>query len=318
MSVRALLCGTLALALLAASPPPAPLLTIVHVGLVPNDDAATPLLYAQRTGMFAKAGLDVHLEMQTSGAAVTAAVVAGTFDIGKSSIVPLINAHQHGLPIVIVAPASIWDGKSQFAGLLVRGDAKIGSGKDLEGKVVGVQSLNDMNEIATDAWVGSHGGDPSTLRFVELPMGSAAAAIKSGRIDAAAFVQPQLENALTGGGVKLLPGAFSAIAPHYLFAAWFSTSSWVHDHPDTVRDFSRILAIAATYTNAHHAETAPWVSQFTSIPLPVVQNMVRTPSGTVLDATWLQPIIDAALKYKILNKGFPANELIAADAVETH
>ena len=316
MTVRVLLYATLALALIGASPPPAAAPVVIHVGLVPNDDAATPLLYAQRTGMFAKAGIDVHLEMQTSGAAVTAAVVAGTFDIGKSSIVPLINAHQHGLPIAIVAPASVWDGKSQFAGFLVRGDQKIASGKDLDGKVIGVQSLNDMNEIATDAWVGTHGGDPSTLKFVELPMGSSAAALKNGRIDAAAFVQPMLENALTGGGLKLLPGSFSAVAPHYLFAAWFSTTAWIHGHPDTARDFARILATAATYTNAHHAETAPWVSQFTSIPLPVVQNMVRTPSGTTLDSTWLQPIIDAAVKYKILTKGFPASELISADLSE--
>lgn len=318
MSARTALYALLTIALLGATPAPAAPPAVIHIGLVPNDDAATPLLYAQRSGMFAKAGLDVHLEMQTSGAAVTAAVVAGTFDIGKSSIVPLINAHQHGLPIVIVAPASIWDGKSQFAGLLVRADQKIAAGKDLEGKVIGVQSLNDMNEIATDAWVGTHGGDPSTLKFVELPMGSAAAAIKSGRIDAAAFVQPQLENALAGGGLKLLSGSFSAVAPHYLFAAWFSTTAWVQSHPEAARDFARIMAAAAAYTNAHHAETAPWVSQFTSIPLPVVQSMVRTPQGTSLDATWLQPIIDAAVKYKILTKGFAAGELIAAEGPETH
>jgi len=30
-----------------------------------------------------------------SGAAVTAAVVGGSIDIGKSSLIPLINAHVH-------------------------------------------------------------------------------------------------------------------------------------------------------------------------------------------------------------------------------
>jgi NitT/TauT family transport system substrate-binding protein len=312
MKVRALLCSLFAVALLAAGPAPnaAQPPIVIRVGLVANDDAATPLLYAQRAGLFAKAGIDLQLELQTSGAAVTAAVMSGTFDIGKSSIIPLISAHQHGLPVAIVAPASIWDGKSEFAALLVRSDEPVKTGKDLEGKLVGVQSLNDLNQIATQAWVAQHGGDPSTLKFVEFPMVAGAAALKGDRIDAAAFVEPVLADALTGGQLRALPGAFGAIAPQYLFAAWFSSKSWVHDHPDAAREFAAILATAAQYTNAHHRETAAMVSKFTSIPLTEVEHMTRTPSGTKLDASLLQPVIDAAVKYKVLPAGFPASEMI--------
>jgi NitT/TauT family transport system substrate-binding protein len=313
--IRALLGGLLCVALLAAGPAPnaaqAPI--VIRVGLVPNDDAATPLLYAQSAGLFAKAGIDLQLELQTSGAAVTAAVLSGTFDIGKSSIVPLINAHQHGLPIAIVAPASVWNGKSEFAALLVRADSPVKTGKDLEGKLIGVQSLNDLNQIATDAWVGRNGGDPGTLRFVELPMVAGVAALKGRRIDAAAFVQPVLDSALTDGQLRTLPGAYGAIAPQFLFAAWFSSKSWVHDHPEAAREFARIVTEAARYTNAHHHETAAMVAQFTSIPLGVIEHMNRTPSGTSLDPALLQAVIDAAVKYKVLAGGFPASEMIGGE-----
>ena len=315
MIARAFLGALACAALLAAGPAPnaavAPI--VIRVGLVPNDDAATPLLYAQSTGMFAKAGIDLQLELQTSGAAVTAAVMAGTFDIGKSSIIPLISAHQHGLPVVIVAPASVWNGKSEFAALLVRADSPVKTGKDLEGKLIGVQSLNDLNEIATDAWVGGHGGDPAALRFVEIPMVAGVAALKARRIDAAAFVQPVLDSALPDGQLRPLAGSFGAIAPEFLFAAWFSSKSWVHDHPDAAREFARILADAARYTNAHHHETAAMVAQFTSIPLSVVEHMNRTPSGTTLDPALLQAVIDAAVKYKAIPAGFPATEMIGAN-----
>jgi NitT/TauT family transport system substrate-binding protein len=311
--LRAFAGALLCCALLAAGPLPnsaaAPI--VIHVGVVPNDDAATPLLYAQSAGLFAKAGIDVHLELQTSGAAVTAAVMSGTFDVGKSSIIPLISAHQHGLPVVIVAPASVWNGKSEFAALLVRADTPVKTGKDLEGKLIGVQSLNDMNEIATDAWVAQHGGDPATLRFVEIPMVAGVAALKARRVDAAAFVQPVLDSALTDGQLRPLPGAYGAIAPEFLFAAWFSSKAWVHDHPETARDFARILAEAARYTNAHHHETAAMVAQFTSIPLNVIEHMNRTPSGTSLDPALLQTVIDAAVKYKAIPAGFPAADMIA-------
>jgi NitT/TauT family transport system substrate-binding protein len=280
MIVRALLSALLCITLLAAGPAPGALQApiVIRVGLVPNDDAATPLLYAQSAGLFAKAGIDLKLESQSSGAAVTAGVASGTFDIGKSSIIPLLNAHQHGVPITIVAPASVWNGKSEFAALLVRADAPFKTGKDLEGKLIGVQSLNDLNEIATDAWVALHGGDPATLKFVEFPMAAAVVALKEKRIDAAAFVQPVLDNALVGGQLRPLAGAYGGIAPQYLFAAWFSSKSWVHDHPDAAREFARIVTEAAQYTNGHHNETAAMVAQFTSIPLNVIQHMTRTPS----------------------------------------
>jgi NitT/TauT family transport system substrate-binding protein len=315
--VRAIVYALLCVALLATGPAPnsAQSPIVIRVGLVPNDDAATPLLYAQSIGTFAQAGIDLQLELQTSGAAVTAAVVSGTFDIGKSSIVPLINAHQHGLPVAIVAPASVWNGKSEFAALLVRADAPFKTGKDLEGKLIGVQSLNDLNQIATDAWVGRHGGDPATLRFVELPMVAGVAALKGGRIDAAAFVQPVLDSALSDGQLRTLAGAYDAIAPQYLFAAWFSSKSWVHEHPGAAREFARIVTEAARYTNTHHRETAAMVAQFTSIPLSVIEHMNRTPSGTVLDPALLQPVIDAAVKYKVLTTGFPASEMIGGDNV---
>ena len=45
----------LCLTVLAAGPSPAPI--VIRVGLVANDDAATPLLYAQSAGLFAKVGL---------------------------------------------------------------------------------------------------------------------------------------------------------------------------------------------------------------------------------------------------------------------
>ena len=310
--IRALLGAVLGIGLLAAGPAPgpAPSAIVIHVGLVPNDDAATPLLYAQSAGLFAKAGIDLKLELQTSGAAVTAAVVAGTFDIGKSSIVPLINAHEHDLPVTIVAPASIWNGKSEFAALVVRADSPVKTGKDLDGKLIAVQSLNDMNQVATEAWVGQHGGDPATLRFVELSMTSGAAALKSGRIDAAAFVEPTLDNALSDGQLRPLAGAFGGVAPQYLFSAWFSTKSWVHDHPETAREFARIVMQAAQYTNTHHHETAAMVAKFTSIPQDVIEHMTRTPSATSLNASMLQPIIDAALKYKVITRGFAATEMI--------
>ena len=52
------------------------------------DDTVTPVLYAVRAGLFEKAGLAVTLEKLGSGTAITSAVLAGAYDIGKSSSRP--------------------------------------------------------------------------------------------------------------------------------------------------------------------------------------------------------------------------------------
>src|SRR5665213_4227146 len=67
----------------------APPLITVHLGATPDDDCA-PILYAQKAGLFTRAGLNVILDKSRSGAAAAAAVLSGSYDIAKSSLVNLM------------------------------------------------------------------------------------------------------------------------------------------------------------------------------------------------------------------------------------
>src|SRR5271166_1219128 len=85
-------------------------LTPLRIGIAPSD-GVTSVVYAAKTGLFEKAGLDVHIETQANGAAVAAAVLSGFFDIGNTSITSILLAHDKGLPFTLVAPAGVYDGK---------------------------------------------------------------------------------------------------------------------------------------------------------------------------------------------------------------
>src|SRR5215469_16938963 len=101
MNFIRLAAGIAALAFMLTSVASAqPALTTVKVGLVPSDDI-TPVLYAVRSGMFKKVGLDVQLFPASSGTAVAQAVIGGSYEIGKSSLVSLMNAHLRGLPLYL-------------------------------------------------------------------------------------------------------------------------------------------------------------------------------------------------------------------------
>ena len=279
-----------------------PTLTVIAT----PDDAITPVLYAKASGMFERAGLDVEITKGTGGAAVTAAVVGGSYDVGHAGLLALLNAHIHHVPVVIIAPGAYFQPQNPYAGLLVSTSGGIATAKDLNGKVVGSATLGDLSTVAIMSWMEANGGDPKSLKFVEIPMGAAGAAIEQNRVYAASITEPFLDAALQGGKVKMLGTAYAAIASHYLFSAWFTTSDWAAKNPNLVRKFQDVVQRAAAYTNAHPDATAPIIGQFSAMQPGVYEHMSqRAYAGTRLTAADLQPLIEKAAHFGIIPNSFP-------------
>lgn len=313
---RALALGAAALALCVAGPagaqsaaPAGPALTVIHVGGVLSDDL-TPVIYAVKTGMFRREGLDVQIVPSTSGSAMASAVISGTYEFGKSSMLAAIDAHLRNVPLAIVAAGGTYDSRAPFAGLTVADDSTLATGKDFENKTIGSPALNDLNQLVVSAWVDQHGGDWKTLHFVELPNATAAAAIAAHRVDAAVMLQPALAEAVTTKQVRELAPAYDAIAPSFVFACYFTSADYAKNHPDIVAKFVRIVYAAAAYTNKHHADTAAMMADATKIPLDTIQHMPRVDGATALDPKAFQPVIDAAAKYHLTAADFPAREML--------
>lgn len=281
----------------------------LKVGLVPSDDI-TPVLYAVKSGMFKKAGLDVQLQPATSGAAVVQAVVGGSYDIGKSSLVSLMNAHLRGLPVYLLAAGAVYDSSAPYAELVVAPDSPYKSGKDLDGKLIGVPSLNDLNVVVTDGWVDQHGGDSKTLKFLEIPNSAAIAALGEHRIDAYVMLYPPLAEALATKKAKILGPAYDSVGKHFVFAGWFTSKAWADAHPDVAKKFASVVYEAAKYTNKHHDETAPLIADVTKIPVDTIEHMNRVDGSTSMNPAQIQPLIDSSAKYKLIPESFPAKDLI--------
>ena len=230
------------------------------------DDPATPFLYAMESGLFRKNGFDASLERATSGAAAASAVVGGSFDVGKSSVISLLSAHVRGLPIVAVAAAGDYDMSNPTAAIAVRADSAGQTGADLNGKIVAVSALNDLFSIAVRAWVDAHGGDSTTLKLIELPT-SAVGRRHYQRPHRCRGDDPAVP--FSGAGkrqrpVHRRPGRSARQPPHRL--------GLVHDRrlhaertPDAVLRFMRTMRDAAIYVNGHHAETAHLLTKFAMV-----------------------------------------------------
>jgi NitT/TauT family transport system substrate-binding protein len=282
-----------------------------HVRLAgPLTEDLTALYYAVKNGSFARAGIDLELTGTSSGAAATTAVIAGSYEIAKTSLLATFAAHLRDIPIVIVANEFYYTPRNPFALLQVAADATYRTGGDLNGKTVGIPALGDLNTLATRAWVDKNGGDWRSLKFVEIPNSAMEAALQSHRIDAAMIQSPQLDAALAAGTTKTLGDGYGAIAPTFPVGAFVARSDWAKDHADALRRFNRVLVEAAVYVNAHPAETAPLVAELTKIPLANIAKLHRSLNATSLDPALVQALIDASAKYDVIARSFPARDIV--------
>jgi NitT/TauT family transport system substrate-binding protein len=282
----------------------------VRVASAPDEDILATL-WGTQSGIFAKHGLDVDLRVSNSGAAVAAGVIGGSLDIGKSSLFSLIAAHLRGVPLVLIAAAAVYDTNVPAVGLIVKAGSPIRNAPELNGKTISVQALNDQYAVAVKAWSDQRGGDSTSLHFLELPNSAAAQAIDAGRVDASAMTNPILSEAIATGTVQMIGHPFDGIGRYFIQAAYFCTSDYARDNRDTVVRFGQAIAESSAYVNTHHAQTATVLSDFTKVPLDVITHMTRTTLTGKIDPAGIQPVIDAAFKYKAIAKTFDAKEMIA-------
>jgi NitT/TauT family transport system substrate-binding protein len=279
------------------------------------NDTATAALYASKAGLFKKYGINAELQIMNSGAAAAAAIAGGAAQFGISSLVTLIEAHERGVGFTLVAPAGTVTSDVPYSQFVVRKDVVFKSGRDFNGRTVGVPALKDLDSVAIMNWVDQTGGDSKTLRFVEIPASAAVAAIEEGRIDGANLNTPTLTRALEGGKLRTLAQIFDAIAPRFTNTGWFTTAEYVTKNRGLVERFARAIRESALYCNAHHAETVPLVAQNAKLDEALVARMPRITFGEYLNAREIQPLIDVAFKYKAIEKRFDAQELISPAAL---
>jgi NitT/TauT family transport system substrate-binding protein len=277
------------------------------------DDDLIGVIWGVQSGIFPRLGLEVEFTRGNSGSAVIAALLGGSLEIGKSSTLGLITAHAKGIPVVIESPAAIHDGSAPTtAALVVAKNSPFRTARDLNGSTIAVPALNDLFTIINCSWIDQNGGDSRTVKFLELPSPAAADAIAAGRVAAATLAEPILSSAVTSGKVRIFAHSLDAIARRFIATSYFTTAEYAAKNADVMARFRKGLAQSLAYAIAHRSEMFPYVAKYTGIDVAEVATMPQTVLGTPaqLDPRLLQPMIDAAVKYKVIPATFPAKDMI--------
>jgi NitT/TauT family transport system substrate-binding protein len=271
--------------------------------------AAAQVFYARELGMFARSGLDVDVEILASGGVVAEAIAGGSLELGIVDSVTLAAAHSRGVPLVFVAPATIFTKKNPSYVLMVAADSPIKTARDLNGKTIAVNSIRNILQIPTQAWIDNNGGDSTSIKWIELSLAAMGTALINGNIDGASVAEPFITNNLDTGKVRMISIAQKGIAPEFLFSGWAAKRDWVERNPEAAKKLVAVFADAARWGNANPGPSSDIVVKVTKMPSDIASRLIRTYYGEHVDVKLLQPVIDAAAKYGAIPAAFPAGEV---------
>jgi NitT/TauT family transport system substrate-binding protein len=287
----------------------------LRVGSTTADDG-TPMLYAQKSGLFKKHQLDVTIQTLASGGAGAPAVIGGALDTSRTSLMALVTAHSKGIPLKIIAPGGLYESSKLFAAMVVNKDSPIKTIADLSGKTIGTFALRDLNSLAAMSWIDKNGGNSSTVKFVEISVNASVAAIQNGKLDAATLLAPTLDAAVKANDVRVIGPVWNGIANKFLISAWYATEDYIAKNSDTIKRYTAALREAAQYCIAHPDETLPLIAEYEQLNAGDLRGTVRSSWQTTLDVAQIQPVIDLAAKYKYIDAAYPARDLVSPIAFE--
>lgn len=267
--------------------------TLLHVSTVAIF-AAAPFYAADAQGYFGAENLAVTTDAVQSGAVGIPALAAGNFDVLYANTVSTITAISKGIDLRIVVGGSPNPAKPPGnSALMCRRAEPLRTGKDLEGKTVGVNGVNGINWVLTRSWVKMTGGVPENVKFVEMANSELVPAVKAGRIDAAYVVDPFMTVGAADPALLSFGWPQSQVYAGGENGLWVAMGQTVQQRPEPMRAFARAMRKGAAWVNANLSNPAYFklVAGFTKIEPDLLAKMQQIPAGTTVTAAQLAPMV---------------------------
>ena len=257
---------------------------------------------------FAKAGLNVEVMALANGGAIAAAIAGGALDAGLADAIQVANGVNRGLPFAFFAGSGLYSSDAPILALCVAKNGPVKGAKDLDGQTVAIVALKSITEAAVREWLRANGADLTKIKFLEMPYGEMASALGRGTVGAAFIGEPFLSAAKND--VRLLGRSYDAVAPSFYISCWFGSREWIGRNPEVVRKLTRAIYDAARWANGHHNETASILAKYSKLDVEKIRAMNRTRYATSLEPKLMQPVLDIALRYQLIEKPVAVGDLI--------
>jgi len=308
---------SLMLASLMVGPVYAKDLQVLKVSYLPIIDLLQ-LYVGWEKGFFEEEGLKVEGQGVPGGAVSQTLVEGGSVDLGWTAVVPISAAYVKGFDFVFIAPGSFVDPSTRRTGaLVVKKDSPMQSVKDLGGKKIGVNALNNINHLSILTIADFYGVDVKGMKFIEVAFPMVPAAIREGVIDAANLADPYLTIAESEGIIRRIYDALfpPEIMERYLMSGWFAKRSSLEKNKDKIGRFLKANAKATDFINKNPDQLPDIIAKNTRLDVNLVRKVTLPKFFTKIYKKDIQVQIDLCAKYGFINKGFDAKEIVATDLI---
>ena len=275
----------------------------------PGGDAFAQPFFGTDTGFFAKAGFTPEISILNNAGAVVAAVAGGTVDVGLGDIVGIADAIESGIPLVVFAGGGLYLSRDPATILCVDRSSPLSAARDLNGKTVAVVTLVGLAAASTKAWLSNNGADISTVSFIEMPQSEMRVALQRGAIAAATMSEPFLSN--SRADVRAFGKPYDAVASRFLISQWITTRTWLANNAGGAKRFTAAIYETARWANAHQDASLPILVKYLKMDPERMHGVKRAMFSEVLSPSLVQPVIDVAVKYKLIPRPLDAASVIA-------
>lgn len=284
----------------------------LKVGVISIVDVA-PVYVGIDKGFFRQEKLTIKPQVAEGGAAIVPAVVSGDDQIGFSNATSLIIAASKKLPVQIIAQGVAGGkrptAKEAYDALLVKGNSSIRSAKDLEGKTIAVNTLQNVGPLTINTALKQRGVDYKKVKYVEVPFPDMNSALDAGRVDAVWVVEPFVTQGL-GQGARPLLYPFEETAPRYTVATYFASKQYIEKNRDVVDRFIRAMNKSLQYSQTHPQQIRKVVLSYTKIPRAAADKMILPEWSSDLGRPTIEKTSQLAKEYGFIKTEPNLDELI--------
>lgn len=249
------------------------------VSLLPIMDVL-PVQVALQEGIFEKHGLAVETVPAQSGSGLVPAVLEGSVDVAYGSTMTYLLGMEKELPIEVVHMAGAEErpegepgGEHSTLVLMVNDDSPIDSPADLEDKIVSVNGVGSIQEVAVKTAVEEAGGDPDSVQLLELPLSQAQGALEAGRIDAASVNVPFTTIMLNDGMRSIGETVKSIDGKNSNLELYFTSQQFAEENPEALEAFRAALDEAIDLVNDDLELSRETLENYTDIDPEIIEQL---------------------------------------------
>jgi len=274
------------------------------------DNAA--MFVVMEKGFFKAEGLELETVPMAGGAVIVQGVTSGDLQIGWTNVISLYQAHVEGFDFKLVAGgATNVKGTNESHAIQVLKSSPIKSAKDLEGKTIAVNTLNNIVHLMAMAWIDKNGANSGKVKFVEVPFPQMEAALGAGKIDAISIHEPFATAAVQKGQTRVLSNPWGEVMPKFLIASWFASEKWIQKNKAMVQAFIRAINRGVDAIHADPEGTRNSMVKWAGLPADLAGKIGLPVFEKGLSEKDIQGTIDLTAKYKMIARAFKANEVVS-------